>query len=119
MKIVLKNIDSFECDPESYSPSAADDIAINITLKIGKEDGEGGDNFDLFICSPEWLSKNSWMPTWGRHMLLVRKYDLAQIITVINSRIEECTETDWLSSAHKLSRYFAWEFEDYSNINGA
>lgn len=51
-------------------------------------------------------------------MLLVREYDLAKITTEINSRIEECTESDRLSSAQKLSRYFAWEFEDYSDVSG-
>ncbi|ERM09470.1 hypothetical protein L584_17755 [Pantoea agglomerans Tx10] len=48
-----------------------------------------------------------------RHTLLVRKYDLDEITKTITDYIDQCEGRDWMEIAHKLSRVFAWEYEDY------
>lgn len=48
-------------------------------IRIGTADSDGADNFDLGVCTPEWLCKHQWGPDLMRHTLLVRKYDLDEI----------------------------------------
>ncbi|MDF7680568.1 immunity 8 family protein [Enterobacteriaceae bacterium ESL0689] len=112
MKAILKNIDCLHHELNSYNQEL-DDIAITLTLTIGIPDLPGGDNFDVFICTPEWLCKNQWLPELMRHTLLVRKYDLNEIKKIIADYIDQCEGNDWMEIAQKLSRVFAWEFEDY------
>lgn len=45
--------------------------------------------------------------------VLVRKYDLDEITKTITDYIDQCEGDDWMEIAQKLSRVFAWEFEDY------
>ncbi|MFE8730822.1 Imm8 family immunity protein [Aeromonas hydrophila] len=45
--------------------------------------------------------------------MLVRKYDLAEITKTITDYIDQCEGNDWMEIAQKLSRVFAWEYEDY------
>jgi len=48
-----------------------------------------------------------------RHTLLVRKYDLDENKKTITDYIEQCEGENWIQVAQKLSRVFAWEYEDY------
>lgn len=118
MKASLKSIDCMHHNLNSYS-SDVEDICITLSLSIGPDNSEGSEYFDLYVCSPEWLSKHIWKPELIRHTLLVRRYDLDEIKKIVNDTIEKCEGNDWPSISQKLSRYFAWEFEDYSDINGA
>ena len=47
------------------------------------------------------------------HTLLVRKYGLDEITKTITNYIDRSEDKDWGEIALKLSRVFAWEFEDY------
>jgi len=53
------------------------------------------------------------VPELIRHTLLVRKYDLDEITKTITDYIDQCEGSNWMEIAQKLSRVFAWEFEDY------
>ncbi|PQQ22540.1 hypothetical protein CE143_06790 [Photorhabdus luminescens] len=113
MKAVLKGIDCMHKDPVMYS--GEDDGTINITLSllIGPESESGSEYFDLFICTPEWLCNHHWQPELIRHTLLVREYNLDEIKKTITNYIDQCEGQDWMEIAQKLSRVFAWEYEDY------
>lgn len=113
MKAILKSIDSIDYDLESYTPEEQDFFSILVTLCIGPDDEIGSEYFDLKICTPKWLVKHCWVPEIFRHTLIVRKYDLEEITKTINEYIEKCNCDTWWETAQKLSRYFAWEFEDY------
>ncbi|PWK93637.1 immunity protein 8 of polymorphic toxin system [Pantoea allii] len=112
MKVTLKSIDCMHYDFKTYIPED-DQVAITLTLTIGSYDSEAGDNFDIFICTPEWLCKHQWLPELMRHTLLVRKYDLDEITKTITDYIDQCEGKDWMDIVQKLSRVFAWEYEDY------
>ncbi|WP_019209783.1 immunity 8 family protein [Yersinia massiliensis] len=112
MKARLKSIDCVHHDLHSYTPDN-DETALTLTLTIGSADSVRGDNFDVFICTPEWLCKHQWVPELMRHTLLVRKYDLDEITKTITDYIDQCEGNNWMEIAQKLSRVFAWEFEDY------
>lgn len=115
MKVLLKSVGSIDYDPATYLPEESNIFSITLNLSIGLADSNGADYFDLLVCTPEWLSKSIWEPKLIRHMLIVRKYDLDEIKDTINKCIEKCTCDTWLETAQKLSRYFAWEYEDYQS----
>ncbi|MDF7666327.1 immunity 8 family protein [Orbaceae bacterium ESL0727] len=119
MKISLKSIGSIDHDPTIYFPEEENLFGITLTLSIGPDNEIGSEYFDLFVCTPEWLSKKVWKPELIRHMLIVRKYDLDEIKDIINKCIETCTCDTWSETAQKLSRYFAWEYEDYQPLNNS
>ncbi|WP_445493977.1 immunity 8 family protein [Photorhabdus sp. SF281] len=115
MKAELKSISSDDYDLDSYFPDNEEEFLLRVILRIGEKDSEGADNFDLFICTPDWLLKHHWTPELIRHMLLVRKYDLVDITKTITDYIDKCECKDWEEIAEKLSRVFAWEYEDYQS----
>lgn len=113
MKADLKALWSDSYLLEDYKPIEKDTFSIWIELSIGSYCDESADYFRLHICTPEWLCKNHWLPELMRHTLLVRKYDLDEIKKTITDYIDQCEGDDWMEIAQKLSRVFAWEYEDY------
>jgi hypothetical protein len=113
MKAILKKISNDDYELDKYWPEDEKVFSLRLLLRIGSEDSVGADNFDLFICTPEWLCKHRWLPELMRHTLLVRKYDLGEIKKTITDYIDQCEGEDWMEIAQKLSRVFAWEYEDY------
>ncbi|WP_338892323.1 immunity 8 family protein [Aeromonas rivipollensis] len=113
MKADLKSLWSDNCLLESYQPIEHDSFSFWVELSIGSHGEEGADYFRLHICTPEWLCKHYWLPELMRHTLLVRKYDLDEITKAITDYIDQCEGNDWMEIAQKLSRVFAWEYEDY------
>lgn len=115
MNAILSGIwvDSPDFSLENYQPEEENSFNLLVNLKIGPEDEEGINYFHLNVCTPEWLCKNHWLPELMRHTLLVRKYDLDEITKTITDYIDQCKGEDWEEIAQKLSRVFAWEYEDY------
>lgn len=113
MKATLKSISSDDYDLGRYYPENEEIFSLRLLIRIGTADSDGADNFDLFVCTPEWLCKHRWVPELMRHTLLVRKYDLDEITRTITDYIDQCEGNDWMDIARKLSRVFAWEYEDY------
>jgi hypothetical protein len=114
MKAVLKGMDSIEYlgNLDTYTPGE-NGVMLNVTLYIGAEESNAADNFDLFICSPEYIVKSTWEPRMGKGMMIVDKYDFATIKAKIKEIIEKCNTGKWSTTAENLSRYFDWEFEDF------
>ncbi|OON33518.1 hypothetical protein BTJ39_24260 [Izhakiella australiensis] len=113
MKAMLKSISNDDYDLNKYHPGDESVFSLRLLIRIGTDDNDGMDNFDLNVCTPEWLCKHHWLPELMRHTLLVRKYDLDEITKTITDYIDQCEGKDWMEIAHKLSRVFAWEYEDY------
>lgn len=115
MKAILKGLSNDFYDVDSYYPDDDKCFSLSLLLSIGSEDSNGADNFDLFVCSPEWISKNVWESRIFRHTLITRAYNINEIKKIIESHIAKCDGNSWLEVAEKLSRYFAWEYEDYQS----
>lgn len=113
MKAELKTLGNDLCDLDIYFPEEIDNFIMSLTLTIGPLQEEGSNYFYIRVCTPEWLCKNQWLPELMRHTLLVRKYDLDEIKKAIMDYIDQCEGNDWMEIAQKLSRVFAWEYEDY------
>ncbi|MEB5974307.1 immunity 8 family protein [Pantoea dispersa] len=115
MKAVLKSISNDDFELDNFHPEDEQCFSLRLLLRIGGDDSSGADNFDLRICTPEWLCKHLWLPELMRHTLLVRKYDLDEIKKNITGCIDRCEGNDWREIAEKLSHFFAWEYEDYQS----
>lgn len=104
---------STEVTAEEFIPEEDTCFGIWFDLYIGPPESQGIDNFRIFICTPEWLCKNQWLPLLMRHVLLVRRYDTKKILKTINEYIDSCEGENWSIIGEKLSRVFEWEFEDF------
>lgn len=79
MKAILKGLFNDFYDVDSYYPDDEECFSLNLLLRIGTEDSNGADNFDLFVCSPKWILKNVWEPRIFRHTLITREYNINEI----------------------------------------
>ncbi|WGY73627.1 immunity 8 family protein [Burkholderia cepacia] len=109
----MQSISSDEFEINSYAPENPACFVLNLRIRIGNDETSGADDFELCVCTPAWLSQTVWEPSWGRHLLIVREYDLLAIEKCINEYVDGCSGNDWSSIAGKLGRVLAWEFEDY------
>ncbi|MNR82230.1 hypothetical protein D3C72_129850 [compost metagenome] len=118
MTAVVKSmwVDSASIDLVNFLPSDIELFGLWIGFRVGIKDKEGADDFRVFVCTPEWLKNSEKKTIWGRHMLIVDRYDLNLIAAELNSQVANCVGEDWLTIAHNLSKFAAWEFEDYKNL---
>lgn len=116
MKAIIKSIFAncgaalCDCVPENLG-----NFHVLVNLTIGPDDQEGGDDYSLEVCTPVWLDHyiQNFGSRMGRHMLLVNEFDADKILALIERTIRRCERPDWAETSVVLSRYFAWEFEDY------
>ncbi len=113
MHAVVRSISSDEFDIKGYLPENPACFFLNLRIRIGSDETSGADDFELGVCTPEWLNQSVWEPRWGRHLMIVREFDLSAIEKYIRDYVDTCNGTDWNLIAGKLGRVFAWEFEDY------
>ena len=113
MRAELKEISADEVDIRFYVPDEPECFFITLRLRIGAEDSDSGDDFEIFVCTPTWLERNIWEPMWGRHFLIVRAFNYQSIADTIIKGVSRCEGESWLEVAGKLARFYAWEFEDY------
>ncbi len=113
MRADLKGISADEVDIHSYAPDDPECFFITLRLRIGPEGDNGGDDFEVFVCTPTWLQNNVWEPMWGRHFLIVKEFNYQLIVDTIIKAISQYEGVGWSEIACKLARLYAWEFEDY------
>lgn len=119
MKVEAKTFDSIEIeDPLDYfRPADLTNFGTWIRVSIGSADSAAADDFQLFVCTPEWLStyveNEKDCAVWGRHMLIVSEYSVERIKAAVTRLVSRCSGNDWATVAQKIARFAAWEFEDY------
>ncbi|MEZ0542989.1 Imm8 family immunity protein [Fibrella arboris] len=87
-------------------------MAFHLRLCSGC-DLPGEDSFAVYVCSPGHLQASKNNVTFGRHLLIVNRYDFDEILDVAAKHITSFDEPTWPALAEKLSRFGKWEFEDY------
>lgn len=114
---ILKNIDFGSADLNIYQPDSPDDFCIWLTLLIGPDDAEGGHLFQVGVCTVAWLAHQVSIsrPCVLRHMILVERFDYSLIERTIINIVENTQSLGWEKSVPVLSRFFAWEYEDYQS----
>jgi len=116
MKALIKSIwsDSVTVSLEDYVPEDSDHFGLWLEFRVGLETSAAADDFRVLVCTPDWIKQElDCKPVWARHVLLVARFDLPVILAELQSLVARCSGPDWPSIATKLSRYAAWEFEDY------
>jgi hypothetical protein len=117
MKLTVKSmwIDSASTSLENYLPEDPSCFGLWVEFRAGFVNTAGADDFRLFVCTPEWLKKECCRNKviWGRHMLIVSRYDLDAMAAEIALCVENCAGDDWNAIAGTIARFAAWEFEDY------
>lgn len=102
-------------DFKTYYPEDDSSFSFLLQFIVGIKGKEGGDTFNIEICTPKWLLQNfetSHM-VFGRGKLLVFEYNIQRIFKRINEYCESCTGDTWEVIVNKVSRIGLWEFEDY------
>ena len=117
MRATLKEMYSIELPGklEEYLPAHPENVGLSIRLIVGPEGNDSGESFDLLVCTPDWINEQFTQVSsiWGRHMLIVPRYDHALIRQKISHQVSTCQGEDWGAIASKLARFAAWGFEDY------
>jgi hypothetical protein len=109
----LRSPDAF--DLKSYAPDDPANFGILVEATIGSSGEPGGDVFSFEVCTSSWLGQE-WLQDnyrFGRHLLLLKKYDYNILWNAIEKLCNSVEEADWEQVAQKLGRYGHWEFEEY------
>ncbi|WP_083254312.1 Imm8 family immunity protein, partial [Pandoraea sp. ISTKB] len=101
MRAEIKSISNDEFYLESFRPDDPKSFFLTLRMRIGREGTATADDFELLVCSPGWLLKNTWQPTWGRHMLIVHEYDFHEIERFIHEYVDRCEGANWVEVATK------------------
>jgi hypothetical protein len=117
MKQILKSSFLFQSANsfEEFMPEIPHNFYVLASLTIGGEYELGGSDYSLGICTPTWLDhqvQNSG-PLSGRHLLVVNRFDAAEVRAAIQKIINQCERESPAETNTMLARFFAWEFEDY------
>lgn len=119
MKAILKEIRSLEIEDIliNYWPEDPEIFGSWIRAIIGPDDQEGGEFFDMLICTPKWLQgeveRNGIF--LGKGTIIIDEYNFDKIIVFIKQQISNSCADDWLGITQKLSRISFWEYEDYDS----
>ena len=115
MKAELKELFSLDFDISEFKPNDPCYFGVWLSAMIGPASEVGSESFDILVCSPDWL-KGTYPesePVWGRHMLIVGRFDHRKIKTTIQQYVQGCSGDSWPEIGTQISRIGAWEFEDY------
>ncbi len=111
----LHSPDVPDLDMATYAPEDSTYFLILVQAMIGSRGEPGEDSFDFIVCTPRWLettlSQDEFV--FGRHYLIVPRYDYYLIWQAIEDLCNRTDGPDWTTIGNKLGRYGQWEFEDY------
>ncbi|MFL5762443.1 MAG: immunity 8 family protein [Bacteroidia bacterium] len=116
MKAEIKYIFSPDVeDLENFHPSIEDEFCLLLQLVVGPFKEKGEESFDIVLCTPKWLLSNKKENDiiYGRHYLIVFKYDYQSIYSSLHKYVDSVTGDTWDAVAEKIGRIGKWEFEDY------
>lgn len=117
MNLSLKHIDVNGWQAlEDFCPEIKENFVATLSLIIGPENQDGAHEYSLTVCSPRYLSHIADRdgPIWGRHILILNRFNAEEIISSINKIIINCSRPTFEESSLLLARYFLWEYEDYN-----
>lgn len=118
MKAEIKALHSPDVhDLRTFKPTKRDNFGFLLQLIVGPQGEMGEESFDMIVCTPKWLEENYSINEviFGRHYLIVFKYDYEGIYKKISNYIGKIEEPTWNEVAQKIGRIGHWEFEDYKD----
>jgi len=117
MKYLLKNIDICGYELEEYPIKDKTFFGLSVYFTIESHEGEGGSDYQVFVCTPKWIEKEvKWRRSmWGKNLLIVDVFDKDIILNAIFGVIHELSKCEKFEE--KMAQYAQWEFENYSNLH--
>jgi hypothetical protein len=102
-------------DLHTYVPEDSECFSILLQVMAGPENSDGEESFDIVVCTPRYLEGRleKEQLVFGRHLLLVKRFDFRAIRNTIEDYCSSLEEADWPALAAKLDRIGRWEFADY------
>lgn len=115
VRAALKELMSPDVDLRTYQPEDEEEFGFLLEATIGPDDVEGGDLFQIFVCSPKWLMKNHKRDDliFCQHRLIAFECNLRRIEQRIADYCSTCVGKDWMEVVVQLQRIGEWEFENY------
>lgn len=113
MSLEIKYIDSPDFDLWNFPCEKIDDFCMTITLSIGFSGKSGGDNFDVYVYSSEWLRKNTSPTFFLRSGIVMDRFNIDNLISCINNVLNKCNDRDEEKAIKNVAKNFEWEFESY------
>jgi hypothetical protein len=98
MKAEVLSVLTIESEPvESLTVADPLDMGEWLRVMAAPEGSPGEESFDLIVCTPRWLERevDRRGPIVGRHHLIVREWDPAQIAEVVTQLFESSTAENW------------------------
>ncbi|WP_175196003.1 Imm8 family immunity protein [Achromobacter deleyi] len=112
-KLILKYIGFGNECLDSFVPDNPKDFCLWLDLSIGFLGEDGGNLFQVGICTPIWLAHQVAIQqiVVPRNLLVVDEFCFDLIKKKIEEIISQSTRDSGADSMAALSRYFSWEFE--------
>jgi len=107
-------------DLQKYQPEVADNFSFLLELSVSTTESEAADNFDIFVCTPEWLKQHHKTDdiVVGRNRLIIFEYNYDRLINFLTKYCSKCSGDTWEEIAEQMSRLAKWEFEDFHRAEG-
>jgi hypothetical protein len=102
-------------DVEHFIPDDKESFGFLLQVMIGIKNKDGEESFDIFICTPKWLTSNFNKNEiiFGFHYMIVFEYNFNAIKQKIEKYVNELHADNWEKIAEKLNLIGKWEFFDY------
>jgi len=113
VKPILKRIDTnTEISFESFAPQDSDCFGVWLNASIGSDEGDGADDFQVFVCNRAWLVRQR-AACEERYILLDRPYQPDAVVKALEAYLAECSGDNWSDVVAQVSNIGVWEFEGY------
>lgn len=115
MRAELKSLISSDIDPDSYYPEDRRVFGFGVQAVIGPENFDGGDVFNFFVCSPDWLKEEILDKEiiFARSFIIINDYNFEIIENKIKELCSKTVSDCWDKIAIQISKFGFWEFEEY------
>ncbi len=106
---------------EGFNPTRAESFGILIEIFIGEPEEIAEDRFQIYVCTPLWLSENfdkvllhfdASIFLCGRGFLLTKYYVYEDVKKEIYKLFDGVSGKDWREISQKLSMLSWWEFDN-------
>lgn len=106
---------------EHYAPADPSDFSILVQALVGPAGSEGEESFNFLVMSPAALAREITSRdgyAFLRHRLVLNEWNRVTVEQAISDLVRRTEGADWHEIGVKLSRFGAWEFEDYRPFQG-
>lgn len=119
MRAEVKSIFSSDFDERAWWPENEDNFSFWVQILAGPEDGEGGDLFEIQVCTPKWIIENIEESSViiGSGRIIMIKYDWQRLEAIVREWVRSWEAESWHELALRIARIGRWEFDGIIESN--